>query len=417
MDTDGHASGPDVTTAHVRETVRAKLFEQPAERVTVGRFVLLERIGEGGMGVVFAAHDPDLDRKVAIKLLHSDDPDRAQRLLREAKAMARLSHPQVVTVYEAGTARGQVYLAMELVRGLDLHRWSAQAKRGWREVLGLLVQAAQGLAAAHDAGLVHRDFKPENVLVTEDGAAKVADFGLAREFGDTRVVDDPSASSGTDPGAGLRTITRGGGIVGTPAYVAPEVIDGHRADARSDQFSFCVTAYEALCGERPFGGDSLPALLDNVVAGRMRPLPQGRRLPGKLRKLLARGLAVDPDARHPSMAALVDAFHRLLGRRRRVVTAIVAVGLVGAAIAIAVPQRLVSCTGAELAWASVWNDDAEAKLRAGLEATGHPAAADTATRVAATIDAYGDTWIAGHRDACEASERGEQSAAMLDQRM
>ena len=411
------ATQPSPVDAHARESVRARLFDHPRGEVRVGRFTLLDKLGEGGMGVVFAAYDPELDRRVAIKLLHSDDHDYALRLLREAKAMARLSHPHVVTVYETGTAGDRVYLAMEFVRGCDLRRWLAEESHSWRDALALLVHAARGLAAAHVAGLVHRDFKPENVLVTTDGIAKVADFGLARPSGDTRTDDQRIAGTGSDPGAGEKTITRQGAIVGTPAYLAPEVFEGRRADAKSDQFSFCVTAYEALYGERPFAGESLASLVENAVHGRVRAAPGHTRVPARLRRLLLRGLANDPNARHPSLTELADRLDALATRRRRVTTAAIVGGIAAASFAIAWPLRSRPCAADEEAWATAWTSSSVADLRNALSSSGHPGAIDTADRVGASLDAYGERWMASHVDACEAHRRGVQSDELLDRRM
>ncbi len=217
----------------------------------VGRYVILDRIGAGGMGVVYAAYDPELDRRVALKLLRTDRfaaPGHL-RLLREAKALARLTHPNVVAVHDAGTFGDQVFVAMELVEGETLRQWLEAGARSWREVLDRLLAAGRGLAAAHAAGLVHRDFKPENVLLGRDGRVRVVDFGLAKALADA--AEEPAAP---DSGGELASpLTEWGAVLGTPAYMAPEQIRGIAADARSDQFSFCVALYEALYGERPFG--------------------------------------------------------------------------------------------------------------------------------------------------------------------
>ncbi len=404
---------------HVREAVRAKLFEQPRDPVHIGRFELLQKLGQGGMGVVFAARDPELDRTVAIKMLHSDGSDDVQRLLREAKAMARLSHPNVVTVYEAGTAREQVFLVMEFVQGQDLRRWIAGGPHSWRDVLALLAQAARGLVALHGAGLVHRDFKPENVMITDDGIAKVADFGLARASTDSASVENTLERSDADAdiGTGIRTITRAGAIVGTPAYAAPEVLEGRRADARSDQFSFCVTAHEALYGERPFHGASLHSLVENMTSGRVRPVPESTRVPGRVRRLLARGMAADPAARHASMTDLAEALEALLARRRRATTVVAAAGLLGIGVAVTWPRKVEECSGSAAAWATAWDDTRRTAVQDAMDASGHPAAATTFERVAATLDAYGEEWMNKHREACGANVRGEESDEVLDGRM
>ncbi|HET6585782.1 MAG TPA: serine/threonine-protein kinase, partial [Nannocystaceae bacterium] len=407
---------PSPADAHARESVRARLFDRPPDEVRVGRFTLLEKLGEGGMGVVFAAHDPELDRRVAIKVLHSEDHDFARRLLREAKAMARLSHAHVVTVYETGTDGDRVFLAMELVQGSDLRRWLVAEPRSWRDVVDVLVQAARGLTAAHAVGLVHRDFKPENVLVTEQGVAKVADFGLARPLGQMRTGDDLAGPS-TDVDTAAETITRAGAIVGTPAYLAPEVFEGRPADARSDQFSFCVTAYEALYGERPFAGESLGSLVENAAQGRVRAPPERTRVPARVRRLLLRGLSPDPTTRQVSLAELADRLDALATRRRRVTTAAIVGGIAAASFALAWPLRPVRCAGADEAWATAWTSSSLDDLRGALAATGHPGASDTADRVGAALDAYGAGWVASHVDACESHERGEQSDDLLDRRM
>ncbi|MBC8067844.1 MAG: serine/threonine protein kinase, partial [Deltaproteobacteria bacterium] len=412
MSTQG-SSQPSPADAHARESVRARLFDQPRNDVRVGRFTLLDKAGEGGMGVVFAAYDPELDRRVAIKLLHSQDPAYVQRLLREAKAMARLSHPHVVTIYETGTAGDRVFLAMEFVRGSDLRRWLAGAPRSWRDALALLVQAARGLAAAHAAGLVHRDFKPENVLVTEAGVAKVADFGLARPIGDR--THDTLPGSRTD--SELPAITRDGAIVGTPAYLAPELFEGSPADAKSDQFSFCVAAYEAVYGERPFAGDSLASLADNVARGRVRAAPEHTRVPARVRRLLVRGLASDPKARHASLAGLADRLDALVARRRRAASVAIVGSIAAASFAGVWQLRPVQCTGAADAWADAWRSSALPELRTSMAASGHPGAVVTADKVAALLDGYGAQWMASHVDACEAHRRGVQSADLLDRRM
>lgn len=304
-------------------------LEAPPDGLTVGRYRLGRELGAGAMGMVFEAHDPQLRRRVAIKLLHpgvSDGPDGA-RLLREARSMAQLAHPNVVTVHDAGRAGSRVFVAMELVEGVTLGTWLSEAKRERAEILGVFAQAGRGLDAAHQVGIVHRDFKPENVMLGSDGRARVADFGLAR----------PSvawAGGQAEPGGRVRTpmtidgLTQQGAVVGTPAYMAPEQWNGRLADARSDQFAFCVVLYEALAGERPFEGKTLPALANAVTQGRLRPM--ARSIPAWLRRALTRGLSVDPAARHPSMTALLRVLERDrgFGRRTAAVVGAMAVGAV-----------------------------------------------------------------------------------------
>src|SRR5688572_6479502 len=303
----------------------------------IGRYVVLERIGAGQMGVVHAAYDPELDRKVAIKVLRDwQQGERARsRLLREAQALARLSHPNVITIYDVGTHDDRVFVAMELVTGKTLRQWM-QSPRPWREVVAVFIGAGRGLAAAHAAQLVHRDFKPDNVMVAEDARGgplnvRVMDFGLARPTASTRSSNSDSVDVAAIPVADL---TLDGAVLGTPAYMAPEQYE-RGADARSDQFSLCVALFEALYGRRPFEGDTMAAIAFEVAQGRIQPVPPGRRVPAWVHRIVTRGLAADPDARHPSVADLVDALERdPSARRRRIALGGLVIGAVaGVAIA------------------------------------------------------------------------------------
>lgn len=301
--------------------------EAPPDGLTVGRYQLGRQLGAGAMGMVFEAHDPQLHRRVAIKLLHpgvSDGPDGA-RLLREARSMAQLAHPNVVTVHDAGRAGSSVFVAMELVDGVTLGTWLHEGKRDRRQVLEVFAQAGRGLDAAHRVGIVHRDFKPENVMLGSDGRARVADFGLARPSV-AWAAGQPEPASGVRVTMTIDGLTGHGAVVGTPAYMAPEQWNGTLADARSDQFAFCVALYEALASERPFEGKTLPALANAVTQGRMRPL--ARSIPAWLRRAIARGLSVDPAARYPSMTALLRVLERDrgLGRRTAAVVGAMALG-------------------------------------------------------------------------------------------
>jgi len=258
----------------------------PAAGERIGRYLVLSRIGSGGMGVVLAAHDPELDRRVAIKLVQPSVPaavsERAHDMLRrEAQAMARVDHPNVVTVHDVGSHGGRLFIAMQLVPGVSLDVWLRGVRRRWRTALAICRDAGRGLAAAHRAGLVHRDVKPQNILVGEDGVARIADFGLA-------------VNGRAEPGV----------PGGTPAYMAPEQHRGGAADTRTDQFAFCVTAFEALWGVRPFGGRTPEEIARAIERGRVRPVRRGR-VPRRVRDGLLRGLAADPAARFPSMDALL----------------------------------------------------------------------------------------------------------------
>ncbi|WP_375768939.1 serine/threonine protein kinase [Archangium gephyra] len=275
----------------------------------LGRFAVVRKLGEGGMGAVFMGHDALLDRRVALKLLHPDMVAR-EWLLREAQALARLAHPNVVAVHEVSEHEGQVFVAMELVEGQTLREWLAAGKRTVPQVLAMLVQAGRGLAAAHEAGLVHRDFKPDNVLVGRDGRARVVDFGIAALA--TRHEEDPLP--GTAPSVLARQLTHRGTLMGTPAYMAPEQFQGERATPASDQFAFCVTLYTAVYGEPPFAGEELASLSRSVLSGQLRPPPARPGTPAWLAPLLRRGLSREPSERFPSMAALITALEEHLAR-------------------------------------------------------------------------------------------------------
>ena len=264
----------------------------------VGRYLILGLVGRGGMGEVYAAFDPRLDRKIALKLLRETrGPETSaqaaqERLLREAQAIARLSHPNVVVVHDVGaiddeTHGVRVYLAMEFIEGQTLASWLAAAPRSWREICGVFAAAGKGLLAAHEAGLVHRDFKPQNVMVGRDGAVRVTDFGLARDTSDVAEAETTTLDlvhSETRPTTDTIALTGTGVLLGTPLYMAPEQFLARPTDARTDQFSFCVALYEALYGERPFPSDSLQTLVGAVVSGRVRQPPLKTRVPAFLRK-------------------------------------------------------------------------------------------------------------------------------------
>jgi eukaryotic-like serine/threonine-protein kinase len=396
--------------------LQARLFDLPRAPVRVGRFALSRVLGAGGMGVVHLAHDDVLDRRVAIKLIRSERtrsaPARA-RLLREAQAMARLSHANVVQVYEAGEHEGCVYVAMELVEGPTLRQWltgEGEAQR-WEQRLPLLLAAGRGLAAAHRAGVVHRDFKPENVLLTAEGEPKVGDFGLAG-------LDAPASTGdgdGDGGGGGPMSLTETGAIMGTPLYMAPEQLEARPVDARSDQFAFCVVAYEVLVGQRPFAGQTLTELTEEVCGGRVRPIPAGCRVPAWLRAAIGRGLCVDPDRRFPSMDALLDAMTPRRGRRGAWALAGVGValglgGLVWAQSARDPVAGASPCERGRTELAAAWSPARRDALGQALHATALPYAADSFARIAPALDAYARDWADGYFEACTAGEAGDPSA-------
>jgi formylglycine-generating enzyme required for sulfatase activity len=317
-----------------------------ARGTTVGRYVVLERLGAGAMGVVYAAFDPDLDRRVALKLLRPSQDDRGSgrreaRMVREAKAIAKLSHPNVVSIFDVGVHEGRVFLAMEHLAGGTLADWLGAEKRPSAEVLRMFVEIGHGLAAAHDEGLVHRDFKPDNVLLDKQGKPKIVDFGLVRltkELEESVSSDAlPSRASMAAPVAPALPddLTRTGALTGTPAYMAPEQFLGQDVSAASDQFAYCVALYRAVYGEPPFSGTTVIGLAANVTTGALNAPPPGTKVPPWVRRALEQGLALKPADRFATMSALVRQLDRkpitlkrvaTIGGPALVVIAILAVG-------------------------------------------------------------------------------------------
>jgi tetratricopeptide (TPR) repeat protein len=307
----------------------------------IGRFMVVGELGAGGMGVVYSAHDRELDRKVALKVLRAaaaTDEERV-RMLREGQAMARITHPNVITVYEVGVEGSLVFLAQELLDGGTLGRW-LEKQRTQQEIVDKFVAAGRGLAAAHAAGLVHRDFKPDNVLLGKDGRVRVSDFGLARALGP---VDEglPQVTRANIARAQLELsrspmspLTRTGAVMGTPMYMAPEQHLGDRTDERTDQFSFAVALYHALYGDWPFSAKTAVALADNVIEGRMQKPPRGRHVPERLRRIVLRALRTKPAERYPSIGAMLEELVRPPSRtfRKLVLAAAVLVLAAGAVI-------------------------------------------------------------------------------------
>ncbi|MEM7355950.1 MAG: serine/threonine-protein kinase, partial [Acidobacteriota bacterium] len=388
-----------------------------ARGACLGRYVVLHALGSGGMGNVYAAYDPELERQVALKILRREPARREitdRWLQREAQALARLSHPHVVSVYDVGWAEGRLFIAMELIIGRTLAAWLAGAEPSTPEILRIFRQAGEGLAAAHQIGLVHRDFKPSNVMLADDGRARVLDFGLATE---ARPV------CGATPEPGARTTDGASGAVrGTPAYMAPEQAEGRQGDARGDQFSFCVALYEALYGDLPWTGHDRGALRADAEAEiRLRSTSDGR-VSAWLRRILVRGLAADPAQRFASMRELLDQLGRdpTVTRRRRLVavacTAALGFGVFGLWRSTAAGGTL--CQGSEDRLAGVWDGDRRAETRTAFLATGLPFAEDAWHGLAEILDRRTEAWATMHRAACEATHvYGEQSASLLDRRM
>lgn len=418
----------------------------------LGRYQLLRRVGEGGMGVVYEAKDRELGRTVAIKVLRragvgAGQRARRARLVREAQTMAKLAHENLVPVFDVGELAGDLFVAMELVEGVDLARWLGEERRGWREVVKVFLQAARGLDAAHRAGVIHRDFKPSNAMVDERGRVRLLDFGLARDDGDgdgrgdeagrrradeAREAQGPRGSSGPNgpngdglgalgSGAEARPIaggtgalTEAGAVLGTPAYLAPAQLRGEVADAQSDQYAFAVSLREALTGELP-----RPA----SPASSVPPWPAraSSELPRQLRKLVDRAMAPAPSARFGSMAEVTAALEDVLAaaKRRRVAVvataAAVAVAVVASGVArmTAEPERP-SCEGAHALLASAWSGEVSGRVSAQFARSGLPGAERAASSVRELLDRYAGRWIHKRREVCRATfERGEQSERVM----
>jgi len=329
----------------------------PELGATLGRYRLERMLGEGGMGVVHAAFDPDLERRVALKVLRTTDVggDARHRLLREARAMARLTHENVVVVHEVGTVGDRDYVAMELIDGSTLAEWLAAKPRTVFEIVEAFIRAGRGLAAAHAAGLVHRDFKPHNVLRRKDGKIVVTDFGLARGVENAHAVAlDVTLRPDSNQPSGHSGITATGSVLGTPAYMAPEQWTGGIVGAAADQFGFCVALWEALTGARPFKGDSIEELKAEVRRGPAEL--DASKLPRRLRKILVRGLDPDPAKRFPNMDSLLA---ELRSSERRAGLAFAAGGAAIAAIVIAffaMHHRGPSCDPPAIDPGKVWSE-------------------------------------------------------------
>lgn len=397
-----------------------------ARGATLSRYVVLERIGGGAMGVVYAAYDPELDRQVALKLLRPRGrqlEELRRRLLLEAQSLARLSHPNVVAVHDVGTAGDAVFLALELVEGTSLERWMAEP-RPWREVLRVFLDAGRGLAAAHAAGLVHRDFKPANVLLGKDGRARVTDFGLARPSNRAGASEGGTAPREVSIG-GLVSSSPGSRLLaGTPAYMSPEQLLGQGVDALSDQFSFCVALFEALFQARPFEGHGVEALTRNVSEGKVRPIPRESKVPASVRRAVLRGLRAKPEERFPSMDALLEALTpRSMRVRTWLAAAGVAVGLLGVPAGYVLSHRReVRCEQEADKLAAAWSPERRERVHAAFLATGTAYAPAAWEKFSAALEAHAAQWRELRTEACLATEGSKadtawQTAACLDTRL
>jgi tetratricopeptide (TPR) repeat protein len=382
------------------------MFGASAEPARVGRFVVLETLGAGGMGVVHAAYDPRLDRKIALKLVKPEvaaaGTNGEARLLREAQAMARLSHPNVVQIHEVGAWEGRVFIAMELVAGRSLATWLEVQPRGWREVVHMFAEAGRGLAAAHAAGMVHRDFKPENVLVGDDGRVRVTDFGLARGG----VSESEAGETWREPGDPLAAIVEGMSVgtaafAGTPRFMSPEQFLGEPATAASDQFSFCVALYVALHGVHPFVGEDRATLARAVIAGERREPPR-MRVPRKIHKAVVKGLARAPEGRFAGMGELLRAIEPRAGWQRVMPVALFAVTGAGAA-GMMYEGDPCEDTGALLA--GTWDDEQKEMVEQAFATSQMPGADILWSTTSNELSLYVGAVAESYRQSCRAHQR------------
>lgn len=402
--------------AHGRPVVSKAVSDLP-RGATLGRYVVLEQVGAGGMGVVYGAYDPELDRKVALKVLRGRGPDTAhQRLLREAQALARLDHPNVLTVHDVGLVEGQVFLATAYLEGVTLDRWLQERERAVGEILEAFTQAGDGLVAAHDAGLIHRDFKPSNVMVTAEGRVLVLDFGLARSHDlDDLENEDGGVAVGRD-------LTQAGALIGTPSFMAPEQMAGRTVDARADQFSFAIALFRALFGVPPFSLRPDAVHAGDLVDWTPVEMPRRPHVPTPVRLALRRALAIDPEQRFPTMRPLLSALRHDTTRRRRwavvasvVTLAVAAAGWAGYQRAAQVRPAL--CQGGPSKLDGVWNATRRDAMTASFLDTARPWARAVWRTAESRLDTYGQAWLEAHHQACIATQRGEQSQELLDRRM
>ncbi len=444
-------SDPDAETVGVGPKASAVGESALPRGSIVDRYVILEPLGKGGMGAVYSAYDPQLDRRVALKLLraparsdaqHAKEAEWTARLMREAQAMARLSHPNVVTVYDVGvTDSGRVFLAMEIVEGGTLVAWLKERKRSWREIVDLFCDAGAGLAAAHRAGMIHRDFKLDNVLIGADERPRVTDFGLARAAASeselsgarsrrTSIPAPPEAGAETPPApisleslssvSFASSLTLSGTLLGTPGYMAPEQYGSdEQIDARADVFAFCATLYRALYGERPFSGETVEQIASATLNGRVRPPARGSDVPPWLRRVVLRGLAPAREARPRSMDEVLAALRADPAKRRRRWVAIGVVLGCGLAVALgaqAARQRKVrACRAMADRFGGAWDAPRKAAIAAAFVGTHREYAADNFAKVERTLDAYASAWASTIEGACTATRvLGEQSEAVFE---
>lgn len=421
----------------------------PLQRgASLGRYVVLDVLGQGGMGVVYKAYDPELDRQIAVKLVRvRGHRKRAaqRRLLREAQALAQLSHPNVISVFDVGTLGHDVFISMELVDGMDVREWLRGSTRERHEVMRIFLAAGKGLGAAHRAGLIHRDFKPDNIVLGSKGRPRIIDFGLARgtnsiedssdelESGDS-MTSSHSGRSGSGSYSGrsnhsgtsrnhLNTpLTQAGLVMGTPAYMSPEQHRGEETDARTDQYSFCVSLYFALYGVRPYSGDNPEELKGNVLAAKMAPIPTTPKVPRWIRSILLRGLSVEPADRYPSMDALLADLGKdpAVLRNRILRGSAFAAVVAGAAFWFGTGtqgEESALCQDGPEELSGIWDPQVGIAMEVAFSSTGSSHASSTFALVNQRLNLYTEAWLGMYKSSCEATNvRGDQSERLLDLR-
>ncbi|MCA9709103.1 MAG: protein kinase, partial [Myxococcales bacterium] len=387
-------------------TARQALFGR-GHGLRIGRYRVERRIGVGGMGEVYLAVDEELGRRVAVKRVRasSTGEHHQERLRREARALARLSHPHVVQVYEVGEHEGRPFVAMEYVDGQTLGQWLAREPRPWRAVVQIFLRAGRGLAAAHEAGLIHRDFKPDNVLLGRDGSVRVADFGLVLAGELPPPADERDDRAPTT----LAPMSVTGPLRGTIRYMPLEQLLGTKVDARSDQFSFCVALYEALYEGSPFSLESSSARLHALTAGEPLPprSPRGRRAPAALWRITRRGLSQDPAARWPDMDALLRALEAVTRRWRRWAwggSTVAATTLGVVALSLGGSMATSPCAAVERELEGTWDDARRSRLEAAFTDQAAPHVAESRARVVEGLERWSADWAAQREQACLAHQ-------------
>ncbi|MBV1857894.1 MAG: serine/threonine protein kinase [Nannocystaceae bacterium] len=405
-DTDTTSSDRGIEYARVKSMVRGTLFGRDTTPLRLGRFTVLERLGQGGMSIVYAAYDDQLDRKIALKLLRPEGACKhqaPQRLRREAQAIARLSHPNVIPVYEVGEHDGQVFLAMEFVRGVTLRSWLDDRPRPWSEVSEVLLQAARGLAAAHRAGIVHRDFKPDNVMVDDDGRVRVLDFGVAalelNVTADTLLESRPVDAK----------LTYDGALVGTPVYMAPECLARESASPSSDQFSFCAVCFEALAGRRHRTGNTVEKLKASGRAG--ASFSSDVDAPAPVRTAILRGLQATPAERHVDMDGLISALEPR--HRRRWVLPVVGFAATAGIAAWGFASNSDACKSGENEMREIWSGPVKSRVHDALVAESSSVSLREWDAATGALDTYAERWGAAHASTCDAD--GPDAEVSLEQ--